>query len=151
MLAPCSTRRTLLRRIAALAAAAVAFAVAGDARPAAQAARATDHVVLISLDGFDPTTYLDPVRFGVDLPALKALKESGSWAAGVEVQYPSMTYPGHTSIVTGVRPARHGIYQNTRLDPATSATSLVSVSPADARASRGEIDPSVSMSSTRAS
>jgi predicted AlkP superfamily pyrophosphatase or phosphodiesterase len=33
-----------------------------------------------------------------------------------------MTYPGHASIVTGVRPVRHGVYQNTRLDPATSAT-----------------------------
>lgn len=88
----------------------------------AQGARATDHVVLVSLDGFDPTTYMDPARFGVELPTLKALRESGSWAAGVEVQYPSMTYPGHTSIVTGVRPVKHGVYQNTQLDPATSAT-----------------------------
>lgn len=107
-----------------LSAAAVTLATTGAPVPThAQGARATDHVVLVSLDGFDPTTYMDPARFGVELPTLKALRESGSWAAGVEVQYPSMTYPGHTSIVTGVRPVKHGVYQNTQLDPATSATS----------------------------
>lgn len=116
------SRRRFLRHASAVALAAVVALPTHVARPEAQAARATDHVVLISLDGFDPTTYMDPARFGVELPTLKALKEGGSWAAGVEVQYPSMTYPGHTSIVTGVHPARHGVYQNTRLDPATSAT-----------------------------
>lgn len=106
-----------------LSAAAVTLATTGaPVETLAQGARATDHVVLVSLDGFDPTTYMDPARFGVELPTLKALRESGSWAAGVEVQYPSMTYPGHTSIVTGVRPVKHGVYQNTQLDPATSAT-----------------------------
>lgn len=103
-------------------AAALALSTFDTVRIDAQPARATDHVVLVSFDGFDPTTYMDPARFGVELPALKALKESGSWAAGVEVQYPSMTYPGHTSIVTGVHPGKHGVYQNTQLNPATSAT-----------------------------
>ena len=102
--------------------AAVALVTVPSVPLVAQQARATDHVVLVSFDGFDPTTYMDPARFGAELPALKALKDSGSWAAGVEVQYPSMTYPGHTSIVTGVHPARHGVYQNTQLNPATSAT-----------------------------
>lgn len=103
--------------------AALCLLLIASAQPGAQGSRATDHVVLISIDGLDPTTYMDPARFGAELPTLRALRDSGSWAAGVEVQYPSMTYPGHTSIVTGVHPARHGIYQNTRLDPETSATS----------------------------
>ena len=38
--------------------------------------------------------------------ALDGLRQRGSWAEGVEVQYPSLTYPSHTSIVTGVRPSR---------------------------------------------
>jgi predicted AlkP superfamily pyrophosphatase or phosphodiesterase len=30
---------------------------------------------------------------------------------------PSVTYPIHTTIVTGVWPAKHGIYANTTFDP----------------------------------
>ena len=57
-----------------LSAAAVTLATTGAPVPThAQGARATDHVVLVSLDGFDPTTYMDPARFGVELPTLKAL------------------------------------------------------------------------------
>ncbi|MGE3959529.1 MAG: alkaline phosphatase family protein [Vicinamibacterales bacterium] len=115
-------RRRFLKQIIT-GAVALVVAASGVAVPSAQPARPADHVVLISLDGFDPSTYMDPARFGADLPTLRALKDAGSWAAAVEVQYPSMTYPGHTSIVTGVHPARHGVYQNTQLDPATSATS----------------------------
>lgn len=117
------SRRSFIRSAGASALAAACIGLGAIGIPQAQATRATDHVVLISLDGFDPTTYMDPARFGVELPTLHALKESGTWAAGVEVQYPSMTYPGHTSIVTGVHPARHGVYQNTRLDPATGLAS----------------------------
>jgi len=79
--------------------------------------RVTDHVVLISIDGFRPAVYLDPQGEGVLLPNLTALREAGSSGDGVVVTYPSMTYPSHTSIVTGVSPARHGIITNTILDP----------------------------------
>jgi imidazolonepropionase-like amidohydrolase/arylsulfatase A-like enzyme len=84
-------------------------------------ARATDHIVLISIDGFRPAVYLDAAREGVDLPALRALAEAGSVADGVEVSYPSMTYPSHTSLATGVSPARHGIVSNTIFDPPTGS------------------------------
>jgi predicted AlkP superfamily pyrophosphatase or phosphodiesterase len=40
------------------------------------------------------------------------MKAGGAWADGVEGIYPSVTYPAHTTLVTGVRPARHGIVQN---------------------------------------
>jgi hypothetical protein len=87
------------------------------AAPSAGAARATDHVVVISIDGFRPAMYLDSAREGVSLPHLQALREAGSAAEGVEVSHPSMTYPSHTSIATGVLPARHGIVSNTMFDP----------------------------------
>jgi arylsulfatase A-like enzyme len=58
-----------------------------------------------------------PGDYGVQLPNIHALRNRGSWADGVIGQYPSSTYPSHTSIATGVRPARHGVFQNTRFDP----------------------------------
>lgn len=81
------------------------------------AAPLADHVVLISIDGLVPEYVIRPQEFGLDLPNLQALRNRGSWAEGVIGQYPSSTYPSHTSIATGVRPARHGIFQNTRFDP----------------------------------
>ena len=91
-------------------------AQAPAAQPPART-RATDHVVVISIDGFRPAMYLDSEREGVRLPNLQALREAGSSAEGVEVSHPSMTYPSHTSIATGVAPARHGIVSNTMFDP----------------------------------
>jgi predicted AlkP superfamily pyrophosphatase or phosphodiesterase len=84
------------------------------------AGRPADHVILISIDGLLPDYCLRPEAFGLSLPALASLGRAGSVADGVVGQYPSLTYPSHTSIVTGVRPARHGIVHNTKFAPAGS-------------------------------
>ena len=86
----------------------------GQGTPARAAAR---HVVLISIDGLRPDYYLPTAARRPRTPALDALVQRGSWAEGVLSQFPSLTYPSHTSIVTGVRPARHGIVQNTIFAP----------------------------------
>ncbi len=112
--APVFPRRLLT---ALLGAALAAAAVGTSAQTGAQAPRLADHVILISIDGFRPAVYLDPEREGVKIPNLMALKQAGSAAEGVVVTYPSMTYPSHTSIVTSVSPAKHGIVTNTILDP----------------------------------
>jgi predicted AlkP superfamily pyrophosphatase or phosphodiesterase len=88
---------------------------------AAPAARLADHVILISIDGFRPAMYRDPAREGLNLPTLTALRDAGSFAEGVQVSHPSMTYPSHTSMATGVAPARHGIVSNTIFDPPTGS------------------------------
>ncbi|MBA4353779.1 MAG: alkaline phosphatase family protein, partial [Novosphingobium sp.] len=44
------------------------------------------------------------------------LKE-GAYAAGVTGNLPTVTYPSHTTLITGVTPARHGIVSNTTFDP----------------------------------
>ena len=75
------------------------------------------HVVLISIDGLRPDYYLPTATARPKTPALDALMKRGSWAEGVLSQFPSLTYPSHTSIVTGVRPAKHGIVQNTIFAP----------------------------------
>lgn len=84
--------------------------------------RPADHVVLISIDGLVPEYYIRPQDFGLSLPSLVALRDAGSFAEAVVGQYPSVTYPSHTSMVTGVRPARHGIISNTRFDPEGGST-----------------------------
>lgn len=94
--------------------------IGAAAQPIAGAQRAdvpARHVVVISIDGLRPDYYLpDPARKTVT-PALDALRLRGSWADGVISQFPSLTYPAHTSIATGARPARHGIVHNTHFDP----------------------------------
>lgn len=79
--------------------------------------RPADHVVLVSIDGLVPEYARDAASHGVAMPTLAALRDSGAVARSVTGVYPSDTYPSHTTLVTGVRPARHGVVSNTVLDP----------------------------------
>jgi alkaline phosphatase D len=74
-------------------------------------------VVLVSLDGFrwdyaerDHATHL------------LALGKQGVWAPeGMLPSYPSLTFPNHFTIVTGLYPEHHGIVANSFYDPARDA------------------------------
>jgi hypothetical protein len=77
---------------------------------------AAGRVVLVSVDGLRPDIYLEPETHGVELPAFRQLMLEGAYAERVEGVYPTMTYPSHASIATGVLPARHGILNNTLFD-----------------------------------
>lgn len=79
------------------------------------AAGATRHVVLISIDGMRPASYLEAAP--AQIPTLRALKASGAWASGMVGVLPSVTYPSHTTMITGVPPSAHGIENNTVVDP----------------------------------
>ncbi|MGV3641124.1 MAG: alkaline phosphatase family protein, partial [Adhaeribacter sp.] len=68
-----------------------------------------EHVILISIDGLRPDFYLDK---SWPAPNLQRLMTEGAWSRGVNSVFPSVTYPSHTSLVTGALPARHGIYFN---------------------------------------
>jgi predicted AlkP superfamily pyrophosphatase or phosphodiesterase len=70
------------------------------------------HLVMISIDGLVPEYYLEPARLGLRVPNLVKMKLGGAYADGVEGVFPSVTYPAHTTMITGVRPAVHGIIQN---------------------------------------
>ncbi|HLG16221.1 MAG TPA: ectonucleotide pyrophosphatase/phosphodiesterase [Blastocatellia bacterium] len=74
--------------------------------------RVDAHLVMISIDGLVPDYYLSPASIGLRAPNLIRMKLDGAYAEGVEGVYPSVTYPAHTTMVTGVRPASHGIVQN---------------------------------------
>lgn len=75
-----------------------------------QAADARDrHVVLISVDGLPAYLLDDP---SAPLPNIRRLAEQGVAAEGMTVSNPSVTWPNHTSLVTGVRPEKHGVLFN---------------------------------------
>jgi len=73
------------------------------------------HVVLISIDGMRPSSYTTagPAK----IPTLRRLAGSGAHARGVIGVLPTVTYPSHTTMITGVPPAIHGIVNNTWADP----------------------------------
>lgn len=74
-------------------------------------------VLLISIDGLKPEAVLDASAHGLRVPNLRALMRDGSYATGVRGVLPTLTYPSHTSLLTGATPARHGIHANTTFDP----------------------------------
>ena len=70
------------------------------------------HVILISIDGFNPGMYLDK-----DWPTsnLRYLMQHGTYADYLKSVFPSFTYPSHTAMVTGALPARSKILYNQRI------------------------------------
>lgn len=91
------------------------FAAAGGLAQAPDAHRA---LLLISIDGLRPDYVLEADKHGLKIPRLRALARDGSYATRVRGVLPSATYPSHTSIITGVAPAKHGIVANHPFDGA---------------------------------
>lgn len=65
------------------------------------------YVILISADGFR-YDYAD--KF--DATHLKRLRKDGVFAKGLIPSFPSVTYPNHYSVATGMYPSHHGIVYN---------------------------------------
>ena len=72
------------------------------------------HVILISIDGLRPEFYKDASWSMVNL---RQAMQTGSYADGVTGVFPTVTYPSHTTMVTGVKPIKHGVYYNTPPEP----------------------------------
>src|SRR5438105_4671922 len=51
------------------------------------------------------------------MPTLQQLASEGVCAHAVESVFPALTYPAHTTIVTGALPARHGVWHNRPFEP----------------------------------
>ncbi|MBI3696773.1 MAG: alkaline phosphatase family protein [Acidobacteria bacterium] len=66
-------------------------------------------VVVISLDGLPARAFDDPK---LPVPTLRRLAREGAVAKSMTVVNPAVTWPNHTSMVTGVPPARHGVLFN---------------------------------------
>ncbi|MBJ6979650.1 alkaline phosphatase family protein [Luteimonas sp. MC1895] len=106
--APCAAGRAAFSAILAI------VLSACSAGPDARLADASGHVVartpallLISIDGLHP----DRVNMA-DAPHVARLAASGVQARWMTPSYPSLTFPNHYTIATGLRPDRHGIVHN---------------------------------------
>jgi predicted AlkP superfamily pyrophosphatase or phosphodiesterase len=74
-------------------------------------------LLLISIDGLRPDYVLQADEHCLKIPHLRGILREGAHASGVRGVLPTVTYPSHTTIVTGVWPAKHGIYSNLTFDP----------------------------------
>lgn len=97
----------MMRRWMLALAALLGFAAPASANP----------VLLISIDGLRPGDVIDAEQRGLKVPNLRRFLVQGSYATGVRGVLPSITYPSHTTLITGASPARHGVFSNTTFDP----------------------------------
>jgi len=97
---------------------AVSLLVLALGAPAAQSVPPRERIlILISLDAFR-WDYLQKYK----APNLSKLAADGVHAERLIPMFPSMTFPNHHTIVTGLRPARHGVIHNNIYDPVTKET-----------------------------
>lgn len=89
------------------------FALVGLAASGANA----EPLLIISIDGLHPSHVIDAERHGVTIPQLRKFVDEGTFATGVVGVLPTVTFPSHTTLVTGASPAEHGIHANTPFDP----------------------------------
>lgn len=112
----------------------IAGTVAGLVSSDADAASPDRHVVIISIDGLAGYLLDDPKA---PLPTIRRLAGEGAFVeGGMRVSNPSVTWPNHTSLVTGVRPAKHttiangvlvrgGVHEPVVIDPRQDKAALV--------------------------
>jgi predicted AlkP superfamily pyrophosphatase or phosphodiesterase len=74
-------------------------------------------VLMISIDGLRPADVLEAEQRGLKIPTLRRLVAHGAYATDVLNVIPTVTYPNHTTLITGVRPAVHRIDNNVAFDP----------------------------------
>lgn len=92
--------------------------VSAAAPSAAPAERPGPLVILVSIDGF-ASYYLDDPK--ARIPALRRMMREGAAAQGLVCSFPTVTWPNHTTLVTGVPPTKHGVIGNNVLDRETGS------------------------------
>ena len=89
-----------------------------DHGPNSAEQQAKPYVILVSLDGF---RYDYPRKYAA--PNIVALGTRGASAPeGMIPSYPSVTFPNHLTLVTGLYPEHHGIVGNSFYDPQRKQT-----------------------------
>jgi predicted AlkP superfamily pyrophosphatase or phosphodiesterase len=108
-------------RTALAAAACMAALLTGPA----QAAK----LLVVSVDGLDWRYLRDRDALGLKLPNIRKIIAKSQVADGVTGVWPTITWPSHTTMLTGVRPDQHGIQGNASgpPDPALSYWSATKI------------------------
>jgi predicted AlkP superfamily pyrophosphatase or phosphodiesterase len=75
------------------------------------------HVILVSVDGLMPASYMQADEHGLKVPLFRKILREGAYSEGVQTVLPSVTYPAHTTVATGTNPGTHGIVSNGAWDP----------------------------------
>lgn len=71
-------------------------------------------LTVISVDGLDNRYLADADAMGLKIPNLRRMMREGQAAHGVVGVFPTITWPSHTTLITGVDPVVHGILGNQR-------------------------------------
>jgi predicted AlkP superfamily pyrophosphatase or phosphodiesterase len=74
-------------------------------------------VVMISIDGLKGVTLAHLPERNANTPNLNEFVKGGAVSEGLIGVFPTVTYPSHTTLITGVPPAAHGILGNGLFDP----------------------------------
>ena len=64
-------------------------------------------MVLIRLDGF-PASWLEDLK--IPVPTIRRMAREGAFAQRMTGVYPTVTWPAHTTMITGLLPAVHGVF-----------------------------------------
>ena len=80
-------------------------------------------VLMISIDGLSPEYVLKADALGLKIPTLRRFLTEGAYAEGVVGVVPTVTYPSHTTLVTGAWPREHGIEANVTFNPTVGVES----------------------------
>jgi predicted AlkP superfamily pyrophosphatase or phosphodiesterase len=74
-------------------------------------------LLVISIDGLRPDYITQADAHGIKAPNLRRFLTDGAYANSVVGVVPTITYPSHTTLLTGVAPALHHILGNLTFDP----------------------------------
>src|SRR5688572_2806221 len=97
--------------------------------------RADQHVVIVTIDGFPAYLMNDK---NAPIPTLRKLAAEGVLGEGMRPVNPSVTWPNHTSLISGVKPEKHSCFFNgvlvrgapgmpVAVDPKRDAADLIAV------------------------
>src|SRR5579863_6007074 len=71
-------------------------------------------LVVVSVDGLDNRYLTNADQMGLKIPNLRRLMREGQLSRGIIGVVPTVTWPSHTTMITGVDPIKHGILANWR-------------------------------------